>query len=160
MATFGNYMQKIINHGRGEAQKDGSAAVEAQHLLLAIAIEQEATTHQVLTSAGLDHRAIRDALDREFEHSLSTVGVSAAAFDLPMPSSAPERPQQLGASARLAIERGFTSAGRKKDLQPVNLLVGILQAEVGTVPRALALAGIDRAGLAERARRALAGRGG
>jgi ATP-dependent Clp protease ATP-binding subunit ClpA len=159
MATFGNYMQKIINHGRDEAQKDGSAAVEAQHLLLAIAIEQEATTHQVLTSAGLNHPAIRDALDREFEHSLSAVGVSAAAFDLPMPTSAPERPQHLGASARLAIERGFTSVARKKDLRPVNLLIGILQAEVGTVPRALALAGIERAGLAERARQALAGTG-
>jgi ATP-dependent Clp protease ATP-binding subunit ClpA len=160
MTTFGKYIHAIIQQGRDEARKDGSAAVEAQHLLLAIAIEQEATTHQVLTSAGLDLRAIRDALDREFERSLSAVGVSAAAFDLPMPSSAPERPQRLGASARLAIERGFTSAARKKDLQPVNLLIGILQAEVGTVPRALSLAGTDRAGLAERARQALAGTGG
>jgi len=36
------------------------------------------------------------------------------------------------------------------------VLLGILRADVGTVPRALALAGIDRAGLAERTRRALA----
>jgi hypothetical protein len=35
-----------------------------------------------------------------------------------------------------------------------------LQAEAGTVPRALALAGIDRVGLAEHARQALAGTGG
>jgi D-alanyl-D-alanine carboxypeptidase len=42
----------------------------------------------------------------------------------------------------------------------MNLLIGILEAEVGTVPRALALAGIDRADLAERARQALAGTGG
>ena len=42
----------------------------------------------------------------------------------------------------------------------MNLLIGILQAEVGTVPRALSLAGTDRAGLAERARQALAGTGG
>jgi Clp amino terminal domain, pathogenicity island component len=48
-------------------------------------------------------------------------------------------------------------SGRKKDLQPAHLLLGILQAEVGTVPRALALAGIDRTDLADRARRSLAG---
>jgi D-alanyl-D-alanine carboxypeptidase len=160
MMTFGKYMHTIIEQGRDEARNDGSGAVEAQHLLLAIAIEQEATTHQVLTSAGLDHRAIRDALNREFEHSLSAAGVSPAAFDLPQPSSAPERPQHLAASSRLAIERGVTPAARKKDLQPMNLLIGILEAEVGTVPRALALAGIDRADLAERARQALAGTGG
>jgi hypothetical protein len=53
----------------------------------------------------------------------------------------------------------LTSGGRKKDLQPAHLLLGILQAEAGTVPRALALAGVDRAGLAERARQALGGAG-
>jgi D-alanyl-D-alanine carboxypeptidase len=36
-------------------------------------------------------------------------------------------------------------------------MIGILRAEAGTVPRALALAGIDQAELAEHARRALAG---
>ena len=149
MTAFGKYVHTIVEQAGHEAQKDGSATTEAQHLLLAIATEQETTTQQVLTSVGLNHRAIRDALDREFEHSLSAVGVSLAAFALPRPSNAPERPK-LGASAKLAFERGFASVARKKAPQPAHLLLGILQAQVGTVPRALTLAGIDQADLRAR----------
>jgi ATP-dependent Clp protease ATP-binding subunit ClpA len=156
MSTFGDYVHAILEQGREEARQDGSAAVEAQHLLLAVATGPRAAPHQVLATAGLVHRVIRDALDREFEHSLQAAGVSAATFDLPQPSRNPQRPRRLGASARLAIERGATS-GRKKDLLPAHLLLGILQAEVGTVPRALALADIDRADLANRTRQSLAG---
>ena len=57
------------------------------------------------------------------------------------------------------LERGSASGPRTRDQWPAHLLLGILRAEVGTVPRALALAGIDRAGLAERVRQALAGTG-
>jgi ATP-dependent Clp protease ATP-binding subunit ClpA len=149
MTPFDKYLRRIIQQAGHEARKDGSATTEAQHLLLAIAAEQEPTTQQVLTSVGLDHRAIREALDREFEHSLSAAGVSLAAFDLPPPSNAPERPT-LGASVKLAFERGFASAAGKKALQPAHLLLGILRARVGTVPRALALAGVDQADLRAR----------
>ncbi|HXA60165.1 MAG TPA: Clp protease N-terminal domain-containing protein, partial [Streptosporangiaceae bacterium] len=96
MTVFGKYLQTIIDQGMDEAQKDGSATVEAQHLLLAIAAEPQPSTHHVLAWAGLDRQAIRDALDREFEHSLSAAGVSLASFDLPRPSNAPERPTRLG----------------------------------------------------------------
>ena len=155
MTALATYVRMIIDQGAGEAQRDRSATIEAQHLLLAIAAGQEATTHQVLTSAGLDPRAIRDALNREFERSLSAAGVSLAAFDFPPPSSAAERTPQLGTSAKLALERSFTSGARRKDLQPAHLLLGILQAQIGTVPRALALAGTDRADLAARVQQAL-----
>jgi ATP-dependent Clp protease ATP-binding subunit ClpA len=80
MTPFDKYLRRIIQQAGHEARKDGSATTEAQHLLLAIAAEQEPTTQQVLTSVGLDHRAIREALDREFEHSLSAAGVSLAAL--------------------------------------------------------------------------------
>jgi ATP-dependent Clp protease ATP-binding subunit ClpA len=154
MTGFGNYVRAIIDQGRREAHKDGSAAVEAHHLLLAIAARPEGTTHQVLSSVGLDYAAIRDALEREFEHSLSAAGVSLAAFDLPRASSSQKPPAHLGASAKLAFERGVKS-GVRKDLQPAHLLLGILQAQVGTVPRALVLAGIDRADLMVRVLQAL-----
>jgi hypothetical protein len=92
----------------------GSAAVEAQHLLLAIAAGPDAGTRQILAEADVGHRALRVALDREFEHSLTAAGISTAAFDLPQPSNTPARPARLGASARLAIERGFASAAARK----------------------------------------------
>ncbi|MEU7857101.1 Clp protease N-terminal domain-containing protein [Nonomuraea sp. NPDC049141] len=147
MAAIDHYINTIIDQAGLEAQQDGSASVEAHHLLLAIAAERETGTHQTLASVGLDHQAIRDALDKEFEHSLAAAGVSLAAFDLPRPSSAAERPTQMGASAKLALERGFASVSRKKDLRPAHLLLGIVRAQVGTVPRALGLAGVDQAEL-------------
>ena len=159
MTAFGRYVQTILDRGRREAREEGSATIEAQHLLLAIAAEREAATHQALASVGLDRRAIRDALDREFEHSLGAAGVSLADFDLPRPSVTPELPRHLGASVRRAIERGVASAAHRKDLQPAHLLLGILQAEVGTVPRALALAGVDRADLMARVQQKLTNEG-
>jgi ATP-dependent Clp protease ATP-binding subunit ClpA len=154
VTTFGSYVHTIIEQGGHEARTDGSATIEAHHLLLAVAAQEGTTAHQVLTSVGLDRQAIREALDREFEHSLSAVGVSRAAFDLPEPSSDPERSARIGASAKLALERGVAAAARKKDLESAHLLLGILEASAGIVPRALDLVGIDRVDLAARVRRA------
>jgi D-alanyl-D-alanine carboxypeptidase len=155
VSAFGTYVQTIIEQAGHQASKDGSATIEAQHLLLAIAAQQGTTAHQALTSVGLDQHAVRAALDREFEDSLRAAGVSLAAFDLPQPSSDPERSARIGASAKLALERGVAAAARKQDLQSAHLLLGILEARVGTVPHALALAGIDQADLTARVRQAL-----
>lgn len=154
MTAFDTYLQAIIVRAAQEACEDGSAAVEARHLLLAIAAEQDATVHRVLAPAGLDHRAVREALDREFEYSLGTVGISPAAYALPRPSRTSGHPS-MGASAKLALERSFAAAGRKKDLRPAHLLLGILQAKVGTVPRALALSAVDRTELVSRVQQVL-----
>ncbi|MBB6347626.1 Clp protease N-terminal domain-containing protein [Nonomuraea muscovyensis] len=158
MTSFDRYLQRIIDRGSREAHEDGSAAIEAHHLLLAIAAEVEPATGELLSSAGLDRQAVRAALDREFEHSLSAAGVSAGAFDLPRPSPAAKPPTQLAASSKLALER-MARAFRKKDLRPAHLLLGILQAEAGTVPRALALAGVDRGDLTVRVRHLIASEG-
>jgi ATP-dependent Clp protease ATP-binding subunit ClpA len=150
------YIHSIIEEAGRAAQEDGSATIEAEHLLLAIASDQEPTTRQILTSAGLDRRTVREALDREFEHSLDAAGVFPGAFDLQRTSGAQALPR-LGASAKLAVERGVGSAGRKSDLQPAHLLLGILQARVGTVPRALELAGIDQSELRTRVQETVEG---
>lgn len=150
MRMFDRYLHTVMMEGAMEAQRQGSATVEAHHLLLAVAAQEGTAPQRVLASAGLDHQAVRAALDREFDHSLSTVGVSLASLGLPLPSTALERPPTMGATGRLALERSFASAPRKKDLRPAHVLLGILRAEVGTVPRALALAGIDRTDLLTR----------
>jgi D-alanyl-D-alanine carboxypeptidase len=159
VSAFGTYVHTIIEQAGHHASKDGSATIEAQHLLLAIAAQQGTTADQVLTSVGLDQHAIREVLDREFEESLRAAGVSRAAFDLPRPSSDHEPSARVGASAKLALERGVAAAARRKDLQPAHLLLGILEARVGTVPRALALAGIDQADLTARVGQTLTKKG-
>jgi ATP-dependent Clp protease ATP-binding subunit ClpA len=158
--SFGSYVHTIIEQAGHHASRDGSATIEAQHLLLAVAAQEGTAAHQTLTSVGLDQRAIHQALDREFDDSLRVAGVSRAALDLPRPSGDPSPSARIGASARLALERGVAAAARKRDLHSAHLLLGILEAHVGTVPRALALAGVDRADLTARVRQALTGQEG
>jgi D-alanyl-D-alanine carboxypeptidase len=157
MTEFGTYLRTVLDQAGREAQRGSSATIEAQHVLLAIAAQPETMAGRILVAVGLDHRAIGAALDREFEHSLSAAGVSLAAFDLGRPSGDPARVSHLGASVRLALERGV--AGVRSGPRPAHLLLGILRAQVGTVPRALALAGIDRADLLVRVRQALGDEG-
>ncbi|MFD4629147.1 Clp protease N-terminal domain-containing protein [Streptomyces sp. NPDC058284] len=156
MTAFDAYLHAVVVRATQEAREDGSATVDAHHLLLAIAAGPGSAARDALASAGLDHTAVREALDREFEHSLNAVGVSATSYALPKPSHSTPRPR-MGASARLALDRSF-AATRKKDLRSTHLLLGILGARFGTVPRALALAGIDQDRLAAHARQKLDGR--
>jgi D-alanyl-D-alanine carboxypeptidase len=157
--TFDTYLEAVLARAEQEARDDGSATIEAQHLLLAIVGERAAGTHEILTAAEIDRQVIRDALDRELEHSLNTVGVSRASYALPRPTGGSAQPK-MGASAKLAMERGLASAAHKNDLQSAHLLLGVLRAEVGTVPRALAMAHIDRDDLTARVLRALSTDGG
>ena len=154
MAAIDKYLHAIIVRAQHEAYEDGSAAVEAPHLLLALAGDADPNAHALLQAAGLDQQAIRAALAREFEHSLSAAGVSAADYDMPRPSRLPAQPG-LGTSAKLAIERGFASVSRKRDMRPAHVLLGVLSARVGTVPRALALVGVDQQALVTRGQQAL-----
>lgn len=155
MSAFSKYVRSTLEQAGREAQLDRVTMIEAQHVLLAIAAQPELPAARVLSSVGLDRRVLRDALDRELAHSLSAAGVLLEAFDLPRPLSPPEPAKQLGASVKHALERGVTGVRKGRDLRPAHLLLGILLAEVGTVPRALALAGIDRADLIVRVRQAL-----
>lgn len=154
MSPFDKYLHAVLVRAEHEANEDSSPTVEAPHLLLAVAGEPDPDVRALLASAGLDTDAVRAALAREFEHSLSVVGVASSAYELPRPSRLPTHPG-MGTSAKLALERGFASVTRKKDLRPAHLLLGILSAQVGTVPRALAMAGVDQEALTTRVRQKL-----
>lgn len=153
MAAIDDYLHAVIMRAEVEARTDGSSTVEAAHLFLAVAGHPEATVHTVLAEFGLDLDSVRAALDREFVRSLDAVGVASSAYQLPPPSRLTAHPK-MGTSGKLVLERAFTSA-RKKDLRPAHLLLGILAAEVGAVPRALALWGVDREELAARVRQTI-----
>ncbi len=122
---------------REEAATDGRGVVEAEHLLLALADDP------AIRQAGLDHEAIADALVREQEQSLASVGVSAGDLE---PARAPRVGNpRLATSAKLAIERAarVTASRGERRMTPQAILLGVLGAEHGRVPRALALADVD-----------------
>jgi len=154
MSSFDHYLQRILIAAAAEARAEGSATTEAHHVLLAIAGDGSPS----LAAAGLDHAAVAAALDREFARSLAAAGVRVDG-GLPRATPLSDGSPQLGATAKAALERGFALVQRKRDCRPGHVLLGVLLAPVGTVPRALELAGVDRAGLAEDVRREIAGGG-
>ncbi|MFI0243139.1 Clp protease N-terminal domain-containing protein [Streptomyces sp. NPDC016845] len=151
MSQFDRYLQSVMDQAEAEAKQDSSATIDAHHLLLAVAAQDGTDAQRALHAAGLGYETLKNALHREFAHSLAAAGVSLDDFDLPRATQEPTRHPRLGASSKLAIERMATEHP-KKDLRSGHLLLGVLQAEVGTVPRALTLAGVDRAELIERVR--------
>jgi D-alanyl-D-alanine carboxypeptidase len=146
MTTFDRFLRTVLEQAGREAQRDHSATTEAQHVLLAMASESGA--RELLESVGLARDALRAALDLEFKHTLSAAGVSVEVSELQRAASGIDRPPALGTSVRHALERGLGAL--REAPRPAHLLLGILQAEVGTVPRALALGGIDRTALMAR----------
>jgi ATP-dependent Clp protease ATP-binding subunit ClpA len=147
-----------------EAMRCGARSIEAEHMLLALAANGDTRAGKLLADAGLDHGQLASALVDEHRRALAFAGVRP----IPGPDARPpEMPVveaaggcvSLGTSAKMALRRALLASRdarpRRARIDGVALLIGILEAELGTVPRALALAGVDRAALISRARAAV-----
>jgi ATP-dependent Clp protease ATP-binding subunit ClpA len=154
---FGKQSQSVVLQALIEAQALGSPVVEAEHVLMALTGSAGGPARGVLADAGLDHDAVRAALDAERDRSLAAVGVSAGAFGLPEEPTPLERTPGWGSSAKTALKRAATAAAQRGErrIQPAHILLGLLSAELGTVPRALAMADVDRTELAAATHRRL-----
>lgn len=144
----------VVQDARDEANRGPS--LEAEHLLLALSRHATWDAGRLLREAGLDHEGLRRALEAEEERSLAAVGIELAAFNLPA-RRAGRREARWSASSKHAMQRALVAAKEHGDryLRPTHLLLGVLAAEEGTVPRALAGAGVDRLDLRRRAHAAL-----
>ena len=80
----------VVEAAREEAQALGSATIEAEHLLLALAGDEDSATGRLLADAGLARDGLLAALERESERSLAAVGVDIRDY---APSSAPTNPR-------------------------------------------------------------------
>jgi ATP-dependent Clp protease ATP-binding subunit ClpA len=139
----------LVVQAREEARLLGATRIEAEHLLLALSRQTTWDAGRVLAEAGLDHDGLLDALAAELERSLEAVGVYASAVMLaerPLPTTGQPR---WGASAKRAIERAMVIVKARGDrsILPTHILLGALHVGEGTVPRALAAAGVDTVAL-------------
>jgi ATP-dependent Clp protease ATP-binding subunit ClpA len=127
----------------------GSSSVEAEHLLISIA-SGDSRAGAALREAGLDAPELRDAVQRDFERVLHNVGIDASGVDLPA-NCRSDKPR-WGASAKQGLERALAEAKLRGDrrIGAEHILLGLLRAEHGTVPRMLAAEGIDPAELTGR----------
>ena len=120
---------------REEARTSGQHTVESEHLLLALAARPE---------FGLDRDRLVGALAHEEEQSLAAVGVAAGELEPPTRSRARREPQ-FATSSKLALRRAVAAAAKDGDrrLTAGHVLLGVIAAEHGRVPRALRIAEID-----------------
>jgi ATP-dependent Clp protease ATP-binding subunit ClpA len=136
-----------------EAKREGAKAIEAEHMLLALTASSDGDAAKVLVESGLDHERLASALKEERRRTLAFVGMKAPDKEVAAVTEL-ESSLSLGTSAKAAVKRALVGARHERHrvhLRSTDLLAGILEAELGTVPRALAIAGIDRAALAARA---------
>lgn len=146
-------LKRVIEVAIDEAIRRGSSSVEAEHLLLAIAAGHDEAA-RTLAEFGLDHAGVDAALRGERERSLRAAGIEPVAAER-LFATRQSRPR-WGATVREALRRADFSAHRgrrraeRERLAVADALVGILRADLGTVPRALAFAGVDRAALVAR----------
>jgi ATP-dependent Clp protease ATP-binding subunit ClpA len=149
------FVREIVEGAVFEAGALGSRTVEAEHLLLALARRDDDRAAALLAERGLDHDGLRTALDAETERSLRAVGVDAAEFPAHPRHGAGKRPRPAE-SFKLALRRAARIGRGKADRSdPLHVLLGVLAAPVGTVPRALDAAGVDPAALRAAAEAAL-----
>jgi ATP-dependent Clp protease ATP-binding subunit ClpA len=139
-----------------EAKRDGAKFIEAEHMLLALAADRDGDAAKLLKESGLDHRRLASALQEEHRRTLAFAGMNAPNQEL-VEATALESSLTFGTSAKTALRRALMASRgdhrRRPRLRGTDLLLGILQAELGTVPRALAIAGIDRTELLSSSRR-------
>jgi D-alanyl-D-alanine carboxypeptidase len=153
---FTREARTVVEGAATEARELGSATIEAEHLLLALTrVQPQTPAGEALAAAGLDHEAALEALAAERERSLIAVGITAGDFDVPA-ASHHGRPR-FATSAKTALERALRAALARKDrrIEAGHILLGLLAAEAGTVPRALAQAGVERDELRARAAAAM-----
>ena len=158
ITRFAEHARAVVRQAESEAAAAGSPVIEAEHLLLALASAPGTEAYDVLTAAGLGHDAVSAALDEEMRQSLAVAGVALPPGGLPRPSRNAARKARLGASSKLALQRALKTTAGQRQIRPGHLLLGVLGAQAGTVPRALAVAGADQALLTLRTRQALASR--
>jgi ATP-dependent Clp protease ATP-binding subunit ClpA len=139
-----------------EAKRDGAKSIEAEHMLLALTANPDTDTDaaKLLEEFGLDHERLASALREERNRTLAFAGIKSLDEKL-VEATELDCSLSLGTSAKAAVRRALMGSRhdrRRARLRSIDLLAGILEAELGTVPRALAIAGIDRAALSSRAR--------
>lgn len=135
---FATDARSSVEGAREQARAFGAGTIEAEHLLLALSLNTE------VRKLGLDHEQLVEALASEEEHSLAAVGINRSDYDAPVSTRRADKPK-LGASAKLAVQRALTVTAKRgqRRITTANLLLGLLGAEHGRVPRALRIAGID-----------------
>jgi len=152
---FGLAVRQVAQKAVEIANERGSDAVESEHVLLAMTEDPTSPVALFLADIDLDHASLLRALDAERAASLAAIGLTQAPA-IVATARPPRNRASWGASIKEAMRRGMGNGsghGRRGQHPELDVLAGILLADVGTVPRMLTLAGVDRDALLGRVQR-------
>ena len=140
---FAGSARRVALEANSVAAGLGSPSVEAEHLLVSLASTPD-PAGSALRDVGLDPEEVRAAIQRDFERVLGRVGIDVSGTDIA--ANCRRTKPRWGTSAKLGLERAVDEAKRRGDkhIGCEHILLGLLRAEHGTVPRLLAAEGIDR----------------
>jgi len=136
--------RRAVTQAQAEALDLGAPAIEAEHLLLALASVGDDGVAG-LADHGLTHRRLVELVEEERRRSLAHAGVDIP--DESLRRTLPGRKLRLGASAKAVLVRAVHGSVRRKGISSNDLLRAIVRADAGTVPRMLAIAGVSPADL-------------
>lgn len=129
----------LLRRAEQEARVLGAPACDAEHILLALVDGPAESASSVLSSLGLGRERIIEGLDRELTTALARAHVQLA--ELPRPHARGDSgPVRWGESAQRVVER---SIGESPDDASLRVLLGIVHAEAGVIPRLLAEFGVS-----------------
>jgi ATP-dependent Clp protease ATP-binding subunit ClpA len=132
------------------AQRSGAEHVEPEHLLLALAEGHATTASQAIAEAGLDARAIEDAIEQDLVAALEAVGVPAQVV-----ASTPIHPRAdkpgFAVGTKQALEQALAQAVRRGDrrMGSEHVLLGLIDPPAVGVARVLRVLGVPPHRLAE-----------
>ncbi|WP_243063945.1 Clp protease N-terminal domain-containing protein [Humibacter sp. RRB41] len=147
-------LRPVVVSAVEEAARRSSSEVGPEHLLLALAALEGTLAADILSDVGLSHAALDAALDEERTRALAVVGIHDLDPELVAATIGTARPS-WASSTREALRRSQAAGarGRRRRTFDLDVLYGIVTANVGTVPRALEYAAIDRDALIGRVER-------
>ncbi len=133
----------VVRRGQEHARASGATAIESEHLLVALSERAGSPAQRVLADAGLTAERLLGLIDQERERSLRFAGVEPT----PIPRSPSTSSLALATSAKNVLRRAVVPQAPRKamgnGIGSTTLLRAVLDQEAGTVPRLLALAGVD-----------------
>ncbi|MGA0566726.1 Clp protease N-terminal domain-containing protein [Rathayibacter sp. KR2-224] len=146
-------IRSVVVGGIEQAQQRRSSTVAPEHLLLSLAAQTDSLAAGILADAGLTYDALVAGLDEERSRSLGVVGIHDLDPALLGATVRLTRPV-WGSTTREAFRRAQAAGrGRRHRVSELDVLYGIVTANVGTVARVLEYAGIDRDALIGRVER-------
>lgn len=141
---FAREAKDVVRQAERRAASAGDGAVDAEHLLLALADTPGTSGGRALEAAGVDSTLLAEAIARDEAALLQAVGVSAA----PRPGRPfTGRRLRFTPASRRALEGALRAAVARGDrrIETRHVLLGLVEPPVGRVGQVLEHAGTDAA---------------